>query len=91
MPLPAAMLSHQARLVAPVGGYRPRNPTESLLYRVVQEHFLPFLRDREAEGRYLPAYIKREFAAFMECGVLANGFMRLKCDECRKATPFVLE
>ena len=34
--------------IRPVGAYRPRSPTETLLYRVVQEHFLPFVREREA-------------------------------------------
>ena len=63
--------------------YRARDPTESLLYRVVRDHFLEFLRAREVEGRFLPAYVKREFASFIECGVLANGFMRLKCGSCR--------
>jgi ribosomal protein S27E len=69
--------------LAALGVYRPRDPAAALLYRVVQKHFLSCLRDREAEGRYLPAHIKREFAAFIKCGVLANGFMRLKCGECR--------
>ena len=63
-------------------GYRPREVTRSLLYRVVQSHFKTFTSAREAEGKYLPGYVTREFEAFIGCGVLANGFMRLKCDAC---------
>jgi hypothetical protein len=66
----------------PQHAYRPRDPNQNLLYRVIQQNWLTFLRDREAEGRYLPAHVKREFDSFMACGVLANGFMRLKCDSC---------
>jgi hypothetical protein len=63
--------------------YRPRDPTQSLLYRTIQEHWRTFTREREAEGRYLPAHVRREFESFLGCGVLANGFMRLKCESCR--------
>jgi len=63
--------------------YRPRDPTQSLLHRVVQTHFETFVRAREEEGRFLPAHIHREFESFLGCGILANGFMRLKCDGCR--------
>ena len=52
-------------------------------YRTIQEHWRTFTREREAEGRYLPAHVRREFESFLGCGVLANGFMRLKCDSCR--------
>jgi len=63
--------------------YRPRDPTQSLLYRTIQGHWRTFTREREAEGRYLPAHVRREFEFFLGCGVLSNGFMRLKCDSCR--------
>lgn len=62
--------------------YRPRDPTGTLLYRVIQKNWQSFVRDREREGRYLPVHISREFEAFLGCGVLAQGFLRLKCDSC---------
>ncbi|MGK5088568.1 transposase zinc-binding domain-containing protein, partial [Bdellovibrionota bacterium FG-2] len=68
---------------SPAASYRPRDPTQALIYQVVQKNWLSFVRDREEEGRYLPSHIKREFQAFMGCGVLANGFVRLKCDGCK--------
>jgi len=30
----------------------------------------------------LPRFIKDEFDAFLECGILAHGFLRLRCGEC---------
>ena len=62
--------------------YRPRDPRDAFLYRVVQENFQTFLRDREEEGRFVPRHVVREFESFLKCGVLAHGFMRLKCDSC---------
>lgn len=77
--------TQRSALPTPVGnsGYRQRDPAQTLLYRVVQENYLDFVREREAEGRYLPSHVKREFASFITCGILANGFLRLKCELCR--------
>jgi ribosomal protein S27E len=37
----------------------------------------------EAEtGASLPEFVKDEFDAFLECGILAHGFVRLRCPEC---------
>ena len=33
-------------------------------------------------GSELPCFIKDEFDAFLECGILAHGFLRLRCGEC---------
>ncbi|WP_425451154.1 transposase zinc-binding domain-containing protein [Pseudomonas luteola] len=30
----------------------------------------------------MPRFIKDEFDAFLECGILAHGFLRLRCGEC---------
>ena len=80
--LVAATTQSPRQPLAPSASYRPREVTQSLLYRVVQSHFKTFISAREAEGKYLPGYVTREFEAFIGCGVLANGFMRLKCDGC---------
>src|SRR5437879_715826 len=70
--------------------YKPRDPRQTLLYRVIQENWLTFLSQRESEGRFLPKHVVREFEAFLQCGILANGFLRLKCDAClhEKLVPF---
>jgi len=37
----------------------------------------------EAEsGVALPEFVKDEFDAFLACGILAHGFLRLRCAEC---------
>jgi hypothetical protein len=30
----------------------------------------------------LPQFVKDEFDAFLECGILAHGFLRLRCAGC---------
>jgi hypothetical protein len=37
---------------------------------------------REAAGRPLPKYIKEEFAAYLKCGRLEHGFLRVRCEDC---------
>ena len=37
----------------------------------------------EAEGHPLPSFIKREFEAYLKCGVLDYGFARVYCQECQ--------
>ena len=30
----------------------------------------------------LPQFVKDEFDAFLECGILTHGFLRLRCCDC---------
>ena len=63
--------------------YELRRPEETILYRLVQEHIETFLAQVEAEsGAALPEFVKAEFDAFLQCGILAHGFLRLRCSEC---------
>ena len=42
-----------------------------------------FLAQVETEsGSGLPEFVKDEFEAFLACGILAHGFLRLRCSEC---------
>jgi len=42
-----------------------------------------FLADVEAGGvASLPQFVKDEFDAFLECGILAHGFVRVRCVQC---------
>jgi hypothetical protein len=57
----------------------------------VQQHAASFIAHAEAStGSALPRFIKDEFDAFLECGILAHGFLRLRCGECGhdKLLPF---
>jgi hypothetical protein len=63
--------------------YERRRPEETTLYRLVQEHLETFLAQVELEaGAGLPDFVREEFDAFLECGILAHGFLRLHCADC---------
>jgi hypothetical protein len=63
--------------------YERRRPEETTLYWLVQEHIESFMAQVEAEsGAALPESVKDEFDAFLQCGILAHGFLRLRCAEC---------
>jgi hypothetical protein len=63
--------------------YERRQPEETTLYQVVQDHVETFLAQVEREtGTGLPQFVKTEFEAFLECGILAHGFLRLRCGDC---------
>ena len=55
-----------------------------MLHAVIREHLEPFLREvsDRGDGRGLPRVVEHEFRAFLGCGVLAEGFTRLRCPEC---------
>jgi hypothetical protein len=49
----------------------------------MQEELETFLAQVEAHtGSSLPQFVKDEFEAFLECGILTHGFIRLRCSEC---------
>ena len=54
-----------------------------MLYRLVQQHTATFFAQAEdAAGADLPQFFKDEFDTFVECGILAHGFLRLRCGDC---------
>src|SRR2546427_10812701 len=69
-----------------IATYAPRDPSRTVLYKVIAAHLETFLAtlaaDPEAKG--LPAYVEREFYDYLQCGILAHGFLRLGCDTCHK-------
>ena len=64
--------------------YRPRNPEDSLLYRTIAGHLETFLAHQRERGREVPHFVEREMRAYLSCGVLACGFLRLQCESCGK-------
>ena len=62
---------------APVHCERHR-PGQTTLYRLAQEHAATFFEQAEsAGGAGLSQFVKDEFDAFLECGILAHGFERM--------------
>jgi hypothetical protein len=64
--------------------YRPRNPEENPLYGVVSDHLESFLARQQERDHPVPRFVERELRSFLDCGVLANGFLRVHCDACGK-------
>jgi len=63
--------------------YRPRNPQDTALYRLVQQHLETFLAEPLACGAPpYPRYVEREFRRLLSCGVPAHGFYRVRCPDC---------
>ncbi len=48
----------------------------------MREHYETFVA--EVDG--LPQFVKDEFAAYLDCGILACGFLRLTCEGCARDT-----
>jgi hypothetical protein len=58
-------------------------PEQTTLHHMVQQHPATFIAETQvATGADLPQFVKDEFDAFLECGILAHGFLRLRCAAC---------
>src|SRR5437773_1587787 len=68
-----------------IATYEPRDPSRTVLYKVIADHLATFLASFEAdpEATGFPAYVEREFYDYLQCGILAHGFLRLGCDTCK--------
>jgi putative transposase/transposase-like zinc-binding protein len=88
-----------APAVAPIGAglasgsYERHRPEDTVLYATLQAHWRSFLAETETEdgsGCGLPRFVVDEIEAFLRCGILAHGFIRVACDGCRasRLVPF---
>ena len=64
--------------------YRPRRPEETVLYQAVAKNYRTFEAIAEYEGKRVPRHVSQEFQAFLKCGILAHGFLRLSCTDCKE-------
>jgi hypothetical protein len=64
--------------------YHPRDPSSTVLYQVIADNLETFLATLDADpmAKGLPGYVREEFYAYLQCGILAHGFVRLGCDTC---------
>jgi hypothetical protein len=74
---PASRQTHAA-----AGAYERHCPEATLLYRTIQEHWSTFLADLESGGGELPAFVLNEFEAYLRCGILVHGLLRVRCKDC---------
>jgi len=72
--------------VRPLSGedsrYTPHRPETTLLHRIVREQLEPFLSRAQARDQPAPRFVEQELRAYLRCGVLAHGFLRLRCEAC---------
>jgi Transposase zinc-binding domain len=65
--------------------YVRHRPEQTALYQLIQQHAATFFMQAQgATGSSLPRYVKDEFEAFLESGILAHGFLRLHCGGCKQ-------
>jgi len=55
---------------------------QSLLYQVVERHYPDFVERLTEAGKQLPGHVRQAFEAYLQCGRLEHGFLRLRCDTC---------
>ena len=84
------MASERARPRAPPfidpPGYARHRPEATLLYQLVERHYPELVAAREAADRPLPRYVQDEFEAYLKCGRLEHGFLRVRCEDCHAET-----
>jgi ribosomal protein S27E len=63
--------------------YVRHRPERTLLYQLVKEYYPTFKAHVSAQGHALPGYVEQEFEAYLQCGRLEHGFLRVRCESCR--------
>ena len=78
------LLSHKAHqaLSKSTAVYVRHRPETTLLCQIVQEYWPEFQAELASHGRYLPAYVTKEFDEYLKCGRLEFGFLRVRCESC---------
>ena len=66
--------------------YRQRDPQNTPFYLCVEDHFEAFeqVYDERFERQYgcFRPYVRQVIYRYLDCGVLENGFARVRCDDC---------
>ncbi len=70
-----------------MASYKRRQPEKTVLYQVVNEHVETLLAEAAERYEYgYPAHIEKTYRGYLGCGLLQNGFARLRCGSCGKET-----
>ena len=62
--------------------YQRHRPEQTLLHEVVRENLEDFIAGSRERAAPVARFVERELRAYLACGVLAHGFLRLHCDAC---------
>jgi hypothetical protein len=79
---PAAASSAAHRHRPSAADYERRRPERTVLYQVLSRHWTSFVEHAEEQGRPLPSFVQREVEAYLRCGILEHGLLRLGCPAC---------
>lgn len=77
--IPAPAISPSASFVH---RYKRHEPEQTLLFGLVKTHYERFRDLLAQQRRPLPDYVQQEFEAYLKCGLLEHGFLRVRCDYC---------
>lgn len=67
----------------PPAVYRRREPEKTVLHALVREHLatlIEALREPDDPGSGLPRFVEEDFRAYVRCGILACGLIRVHCE-----------
>jgi ribosomal protein S27E len=62
--------------------YERHQPEQTLLYQLVDAHYPALVDQLAQQAKSLPDHVHREFEAYLKCGSLEHGFLRVRCDKC---------
>jgi Putative transposase/Transposase zinc-binding domain len=62
--------------------YQRRQPEKTTLYQAIVEHLPAFLAAADEAERPVPKFVRREFEAFLDCGLVERGAIRVRCSVC---------
>jgi len=65
--------------------YRRREPEQHILHKALCENLETFLDRVHTEEFDLPDHVAKELREYLTCGVLAHGFVRIRCEKCGKS------
>jgi ribosomal protein S27E len=67
--------------------YERHKPEQTLLYQIIEKYYPQFLSHMGQQDKYLPKYVRSEFEAYLKCGRLEYGFLRVRCEDCHHEHP----
>jgi hypothetical protein len=62
--------------------YQRHRPENTLLYQLVERYYPKFQLLLSEQETPLPYYVQNEFEAYLKCGRLEYGFLRVQCERC---------
>ena len=66
-----------------LGVYKPRNPRNTRLWRILHRYFNAFQDAYEKRYGYIRRIVVKRVHAYLKCGILDFGFARVRCPKCR--------